>query len=69
MVIKLEKTVHNSKENDKRIRNCECLNDVSIGQNDDESNVMICDLEPFVKLKKREKHPWRSATSSKVAGF
>ena len=27
------------------------------------------DLEPFVQFKKREKHPWRSATFSKVVGF
>ena len=27
------------------------------------------DLVPFVKLKKREKHPWRSVTFRKVAGF
>ena len=26
------------------------------------------DLEPLVKFKKREKHPWRSATFGKVAG-
>ena len=26
------------------------------------------DLVPFVKFRKREKHPWWSATSSKVAG-
>ena len=24
---------------------------------------------PFVQFKKREKHPWRSVTFSKVAGF
>ena len=33
----------------------------------------VCDvfraLVPFVQLKKREKHPWRSVTFSKVAGF
>ena len=32
----------------------------------------MCDafrnLVPFVQLKKREKHPWRSVTLSKVAG-
>ena len=27
------------------------------------------DLVPFVRFKKREKHPWRSVTFSKVAGF
>ena len=27
------------------------------------------DLVPFVQLKKREKHPWRSVTCSKVAGL
>ena len=27
------------------------------------------DLVAFVQLKKREKHPWRSANFSKVAGF
>ena len=26
------------------------------------------DMVPFVKFKKREKHPWKSATFSKVAG-
>ena len=26
------------------------------------------DLVPFVLFKKREKYPWRSVTSSKVAG-
>ena len=34
---------------------------------------IICDalrdLVPFAQFKKREKHPWRSATFSKVAGF
>ena len=34
---------------------------------------IICDalrdLVPFVQFKKREKHPWRSVTFSKVAGF
>ena len=28
-----------------------------------------CHLVPFVQFKKREKHPWRSFTFSKVAGF
>ena len=39
-------------------------------------SCMICcicdvlhDLVPFAQLKKREKHPWRSITFSKVAGF
>ena len=27
------------------------------------------DLVPFVQLKKRKKHPWRSVTFSKVAGL
>ena len=27
------------------------------------------DLVPFVQFKKHEKHPWRSVTFSKVAGF
>ena len=27
------------------------------------------DLIPFLQFKKREKHPWRSVTFSKVAGF
>ena len=35
--------------------------------------LFICgalrDLVPFVQFKKREKHPWRSVTFSKVAGF
>ena len=26
------------------------------------------DLVPFVQLRKREKHPWRSVNFSKVAG-
>ena len=26
------------------------------------------DLVPFVQFKKREKHPWRSVTFSKIAG-
>ena len=30
---------------------------------------VLRDLVPFVQFKKREKHPWRSATFSKVAGF
>ena len=37
------------------------------------SSRKICDvlgnLVPFVQFKKCEKHPWRSATFSKVAGF
>ena len=28
----------------------------------------MCDLVPFAQFKKREKHPWRSATFSKVLG-
>ena len=35
--------------------------------------ITICDvlrdLVPFVQFKKREKHPWRAVTFSKVAGF
>ena len=35
--------------------------------------LVICgalrDLTPFVQFKKREKHPWRSVTFSKVAGY
>ena len=27
------------------------------------------DLVPFVQFKKREKHPWRSATFSKVKSY
>ena len=27
------------------------------------------DLVPFVQFKKREKHPWRSVTLTKFAGF
>ena len=29
----------------------------------------LCDLVPFVELKKRENHPWSSVTFSKVADF
>ena len=29
----------------------------------------LSDLVPFVQFKKREKHPWRSVTLSKIAGF
>ena len=29
---------------------------------------VLHDLVPFVQFKKREKHPWRSVTFSKVAG-
>ena len=35
--------------------------------------LVICgalrDLIPFLQFKKREKHPWRSVTFSKVAGY
>ena len=35
--------------------------------------IFICDvlrdLVPFAQFQKREKHPWRSVTFSKVAGF
>ena len=30
---------------------------------------VLRDLVPFAQFKKREKHPWRSASFSKVAGF
>ena len=30
---------------------------------------VLRDLVPFAQSKKREKHPWRSVTYSKVAGF
>ena len=30
---------------------------------------VLRDLVPFVQFKKREKHPWRNDTFSKVAGF
>ena len=30
---------------------------------------VLHDLVPFVQFKIREKHPWRSVTFSKVAGF
>ena len=30
---------------------------------------VLCDLVQFAQFKKREKHPWRSVTFSKVAGF
>ena len=30
---------------------------------------VLRDLVTFAQLKKREKHPWRSVTFSKVAGF
>ena len=30
---------------------------------------VLRDLVPFVQFKKREKHPWRSVTFSKVAGL
>ena len=31
-------------------------------------SAALRDLVPFVQSKKREKHPWRSVTFSKVAG-
>ena len=31
--------------------------------------MKILNLEPFVQFKKREQHPWRSVTFSKVVGF
>ena len=30
---------------------------------------VLRDLVPFVQFKKREKHPWKSVTFSKVAEF
>ena len=30
---------------------------------------VLRDLVPFAQFKKREKHPWRSVTFNKVAGF
>ena len=30
---------------------------------------VLRDFMPFAQFKKREKHPWRSVTFSKVAGF
>ena len=30
---------------------------------------VLHDLVPFIQFKKREKHPWRSVTFSKVAGL
>ena len=30
---------------------------------------VLCDLVQFAQFIKREKHPWRSVTFSKVAGF
>ena len=30
---------------------------------------LLCDLVPFEQFKKREKHLWKSATFSKVAGW
>ena len=30
--------------------------------------VALRDLVPFVQVKKREKHPWKSITFSKAAG-
>ena len=31
-------------------------------------NDVLCNLAPFVQFEKREKHPWKSVTFSKVAG-
>ena len=31
-------------------------------------SAIWCDLVPFVQIKKREKHPWRSITFSEVVG-
>ena len=39
----------------------------SLGRMDDCGALR--DLMPFVQFKKREKHPWRSVTFSKVAGY
>ena len=33
------------------------------------SNTSLRDLVPFVQFRKGKKHPWRSVTFSKVAGF
>ena len=32
-------------------------------------SAALRDLVPFIQFKKREKHPWRSVTFSKVAGW
>ena len=32
------------------------------------NNDSLRDVVPFVQFRKRKKHPWRSATVSKVAG-
>ena len=39
----------------------------SLGRMDDCG--ALHDLVPFVQFKKREKHPWRSVTFTKVAGY
>ena len=31
--------------------------------------MFLRDLIQFIRFKKREKHPWRNVTFSKVAGF
>ena len=36
--------------------------------NEDKGDALR-DLVPFVLFKEREKHPWKSVTFSKVAGF
>ena len=35
----------------------------------DDGSDTLRGLVPFVQFKKREKHPWRSVTFSKVADF
>ena len=38
-----------------------------------QAQINVCDalrgLVPFVQIKKREKHPWRSVNFSKVVGY
>ena len=42
---------------------------LSFNQLKSEKCGALRDLVPFVQFKKREKHPWRSVTFSKVPGF
>ena len=46
------------------------MNKVNLNINNTRMNTLgaLCNLVPFVQFKKREKHPWRSVTFSKVAG-
>ena len=51
-----------------------CLMSILLSDSDVKNALKnICgalrDLVPFVQFKKREKHPWRSANFSNVAGF